>query len=297
MILNQEASPVWSSEDTARLTAAFRSIEMERERPLLVDPWSPLLAGDKGYQLVQRFPGQADSATGSIIRSLLVDEILEKLIGDGACDHVLCVGAGYDTRPYRLALPSNFRWTEFDLPDLIQRKTRLLDAVKPNCRVDRFDGQLFTPQFLQKILAESRRVAVIMEGFLIYQHRELVDQIARTLTKCPNIECWVTDLASSFMRRQFNLETQRNPKLNGINWRFAPEDPAISFRELGWEIRQTFSCLYKSRLLNRAIVDIEAARDLEARDVNPNLLSTVVVMRPGAVSHEQNLNYSMHHTF
>ena len=68
-------------------------------------PWPAKLAGDHGTQ----DPGDACRETfvgawSVVIRTVIIDNLIREAIGEGV-DTILNLGAGLDTRPYRMALP------------------------------------------------------------------------------------------------------------------------------------------------------------------------------------------------
>jgi O-methyltransferase involved in polyketide biosynthesis len=48
-----------------------------------------------------------------MIRTVIIDDRIKLAIGEGV-DTILNLGAGLDTRPYRMDLPKTLRWVEFD---------------------------------------------------------------------------------------------------------------------------------------------------------------------------------------
>lgn len=52
------------------------------------------------------------------IRTVAIDRLIVMAIENGV-DTVINLGAGLDTRPYRMKLPSLLRWIEVDFPHMI----------------------------------------------------------------------------------------------------------------------------------------------------------------------------------
>ncbi|MBK6674996.1 MAG: class I SAM-dependent methyltransferase [Proteobacteria bacterium] len=66
----------------------------------------------------------------------MIDDYLREAVANGV-DAVLNLGAGLDTRPYRLELPPTFPWVEVDLPHLIEFGNRRCATRCPRCRLQR----------------------------------------------------------------------------------------------------------------------------------------------------------------
>ena len=70
------------------------------------------------------------------IRTRIIDDLVREVVADGV-DMVLNLGAGLDTRPYRLALPSNLCWVEADCARITELKEARLVGEKPACKLER----------------------------------------------------------------------------------------------------------------------------------------------------------------
>ena len=63
------------------------------------------------------------------IRSRFLDELLPDTIAKHGIATVLSVGAGLDTRPWRLELPATLRWIEVDFPDMLDYKDAIMASA------------------------------------------------------------------------------------------------------------------------------------------------------------------------
>ena len=111
--------------DTARWVAIYRAIESERPDALFHDPFARRLAGERGERIAETMEFANRHAWSFVARTVVFDRLIEDSIASGA-DMVVNLAAGLDTRPYRMALPSNLPWIEVDLPDLLAYKIAVL---------------------------------------------------------------------------------------------------------------------------------------------------------------------------
>src|SRR5690349_6566052 len=105
--------------DTALMTAACRALETESEDGFVHDPFAARLAGERGFAILSALPYPEMMRFGLGIRSRFLDELLLETLASGRVATVLSVGCGLDTRPWRLALPSQLRWIEVDFADVL----------------------------------------------------------------------------------------------------------------------------------------------------------------------------------
>jgi O-methyltransferase involved in polyketide biosynthesis len=170
--------------DTARWVAALRARETRRPDAVFQDLLAPRLAGERGVQIARSFPQAALVEWGVVVRTSAIDRIiLEALQSD--VDTVINLGAGMDTRPYRLALPPGLRWIEVDFPSLLDAKQAALRDAQPVCRVERVALDLLNRSARRDLFAAcgaaSRNTLVITEGLVPYLSNDAVRLLAEDL--------------------------------------------------------------------------------------------------------------------
>jgi O-methyltransferase involved in polyketide biosynthesis len=70
------------------------------------------------------------------MRTRIIDAFIEHAIAQETTT-ILNLGAGLDTRPYRMDVPKHIRWIEVDYPKIVELKERLLSDDKPCCDLER----------------------------------------------------------------------------------------------------------------------------------------------------------------
>ena len=137
--------------ETAYLVAMYRALESERPDALFRDSMARLLAGGKGQILAEMLGAKKQAANIIATRTYLVDRTIEQLISTQQIDTVVNLGAGLDTRPYRLSVPPSLQWVEVDLPDILVYKETQLQDQKPICQLKRVRLDLVNLE-LRKVL-------------------------------------------------------------------------------------------------------------------------------------------------
>lgn len=112
---------------TAQWTAAARALESDREDSLFSDRFARELAGDVGFELLERYAG-AGTVPFLAIRTRFLDEAITTAISERGIRQVVFVAAGMDTRYLRLTWPEGTTLFELDRPALFEAKAELLPA-------------------------------------------------------------------------------------------------------------------------------------------------------------------------
>lgn len=174
------------------------------------------------------------------MRTVIIDDYIRQAIAEG-CDLILNLGAGLDTRPYRLELPPTLRWIEVDHPSIIDFKGRELANEKPRCNLQRVKLDLTNPtlrhSFLSETGASATRILVLTEGVVPYLTVNDAAALADDLAATPTIKYWIIDYFSAdAMKMLSRSDTQK--KLQNAPFQFFPTEWFEFFRSHGWKQKQ-----------------------------------------------------------
>lgn len=237
-----ETAEIGDVTDTALWVAAYRAQESERKDALFRDPHASLLIGDLGNKIAIRTQGSRYTAWSVVIRTLIIDRFIMKLVSEKAIDTVLNLGAGMDTRPYRLNLPSDLRWIEVDFQKIIEHKELKLKNEAPRCRLERLAMDLSVENsreaFLNQVSGQSQNVLVITEGVIPYLTNEEAASLAQSLYQKKNFNFWITEYYSpeilAFLRTPKRIEQMKNAP-----FLFYPQNWFQFFKDFGWNELET----------------------------------------------------------
>jgi methyltransferase (TIGR00027 family) len=226
--------------DTAFLVAHCRAAESARPDALFHDPLAARLAGEKGRAIAESFPTAAMTEWSVAIRTVIIDEFIRGAIARGV-GTVLSLGAGLDTRPYRLELPRELTWIEVDYPDVIELKEERLEGETPRCHLERVGLDLADVTARRALFARidslPGRVLVLTEGFIPYLEVEQVAALADDLRALPRVDSWVVDYLSPeshAYREQAGLDR----RMQQAQFKFKPADWFAFFAAHGWRTRE-----------------------------------------------------------
>ncbi|WP_170291942.1 class I SAM-dependent methyltransferase [Heliobacterium mobile] len=240
-----------NASETAYLMAYFRGKESRRHDALFCDPYAELLAGGRGEYLAKSSPYDKHGSLSVSVRTCILDEIILRLIKEYEVDTVLNLGAGLDTRPYRLNLPAIFRWIEVDLPDILVYKEEKLAGVKPVCELYTVRTDLSNDSAAKSLFSEvglgNKKVLVLSESLLTSLSEENVRTLAESLHQQTNFAWWLMDLMTPALSRLIFQS-----KVDDVSrFHFEPEEGPAFFATLGWEVAEIRSMVKEAHRLQR----------------------------------------------
>jgi Leucine carboxyl methyltransferase len=92
--------------DTAFMVAVYRAIETARPDALFHDFLADRLAGDHGRRIVASLRSSLLGPWSVVVRTCIIDDFYVAALAQGM-DTILNLGAGLDTRPYRMTVPGS----------------------------------------------------------------------------------------------------------------------------------------------------------------------------------------------
>lgn len=233
----KEDSTIHDISDTALWVATYRAIETERPDALFRDPLAAVLAGERGRAIAKEMPGGRYAEWSVIIRTRIIDEFILEKINEGV-DLILNLGAGLDTRPYRLNLPQSLRWIEVDFPNIIELKDSRLQNEKPICHLERVSLDLSIRSerkaFFSKIASEFKRVLVLTEGVIPYLTESSVSDLASDIHTHAEFQYWIAEYYGPDAKKYLSNASRRK-RLKNSPFQFFPPDWHMFFRLNGWK--------------------------------------------------------------
>lgn len=239
--------------DTARWIAYMRAVESERPDALFRDIYSRKLAGAAGEAIAQHLGSIEMISDGIAVRTALLDRLILERVQRDEVDLVLNIGAGFDTRPWRLELPAKLHWLDVDLPAILDHKADVLQERTTKCQYEALPADMMDASQRAAVLAAfpaARRVLVVTEGLLVYLKPIQVRELAEDLWDRPSCRWWLTDLVGP--RALLVLRQVWAVKLRANVFHFAPADSVRFFGKLGWQEHSFHSADEEARRLNRA---------------------------------------------
>jgi methyltransferase (TIGR00027 family) len=212
---------------------------METNKPNAIfhDPFSAKLAGDRGMKIIDSLPKRAFIGGWSVvIRTRIIDDFILDAIVEGV-DTILNLGAGLDTRPYRMELPESLRWIEVDYPHVIELKETSLSEESPQCRLERVRLDLSDVDarraLLNEVTGQSKKILVLTEAVTPYLTEDAVASLGADLKAQESIEYWAVDYFSP-ASYEYRRRSGMSKSMESAPFLFEPEDYFGFFLRIGW---------------------------------------------------------------
>jgi methyltransferase (TIGR00027 family) len=222
---------------TAFWIAHQRATETERAEPLFRDPWAAKLAGTRGAQIEQEIPNAQRHAWVNVTRIALLDRMIVEAVARDGIDRVVNLGAGLDTRPFRLELPAGVRWVDVDSPEILAHKASIMQSARPRCDYRSLSADLSVTaerqQTLDAIAEGAQRVLLITEGVLEYLEPAAVSALAGELYARSSFHAWLLNLVSPTLMERVQKTSKRLALANAAV-RFTPAESSAFFEPMGW---------------------------------------------------------------
>jgi methyltransferase (TIGR00027 family) len=239
--------------DTSLWIAAYRAQESARPDAVFNDPLAARLAGSRGVQMVAATPHTQAMGFAMAMRTSAIDRLIHVAIS-GGIDTVINLGAGLDTRPYRMQLPAHLKWIEVDFPQIIDYKTEILKAEKPVCKLQRISSDLSIQmerlELFTSLDSYAKRALIITEGVIGYLTNDQAAQLSKDLFAMPKFQYWIQDYRFGKYRRTKQSE-QMAKIVKNTPFRFEAEDPVAFFSNHGWKMVKNIFLLDEADTVGR----------------------------------------------
>lgn len=186
------------------------------------------------------------------VRTVAIDRLIHEALAAGV-DTVVNLGAGLDTRPYRLDLPKALRWIEVDFPHTIRWKDDALAGETPRCSLRRVPLDFSRRDDATRLYAglgkETSAALVVTEGVIPYLTNEQAGQLAEDLASVPTFRFWIQDYRRSGAGWRHTARLRK--ALANAPMLFEHSDPLAFFAERGWRVKHDIRALDEGERIGR----------------------------------------------
>lgn len=242
---------------TALFVAAVRARETKRKDSLFKDDLAVTLAGPEGLARLataERNPASnyhRDSFPYLEVRTRYFDDWIQGAVKGAGATQVVLLGAGMDSRAFRLKWPNGLTLWEVDTKELFSLKESRLRSVKaePKCERALVETDLSSPRWTRRLvqagLREDSPTVWLAEGLFQYLTEASVNQIlgsARSVSG-EGSAFGAEVISREYITRASNRSAMERRKETGTPWVFGADNPDELFLGQGWEVDETVGAL------------------------------------------------------
>jgi methyltransferase (TIGR00027 family) len=221
---------------TSQYVAAARAVEHKRADRLFSDPLAEKLAGKKIISEILPLIEEYEKRGKPMIevRTRFFDDFL--LASTTDIRQVIILGAGMDTRSFRLPWHPDTYLYEIDRPEVMQRKESLLGSTPAKCHRHSLAidlRQLWSEQLIETGFQPSKPSVWLLEGLLYYLTETEVRTLLRTIS---DLTAQGSKLGADLVNEKNKQEkNQRLDRRWAKLWQSGCDEPEKLFAEFGWQ--------------------------------------------------------------
>lgn len=218
--------------------------DAESVRPVCGDRYAHLFMCDYGARVYELFKEETNCNASILVRHRVIDELLQEQLAQRPDSCIITIGAGFDSRPYRL---HGGTWYELDEPQLITWKEERLPAGECSNSLQRISIDFASERLEDKLAAikPTGPVILVIEGVFIYLTEQEILQALTAFQKIFPDHVIICDLVSSDMVTQY--ATTLHAKIQALGTRFqAVERPETVFTLNGYCMRDGISIIERA---------------------------------------------------
>ena len=264
--------------DTAYYCCGNRMVDAQRDFSVVGDIYAKRFMDEQGHALFEPFISLTLPNITNIVRCRILDDWVRTELTRSPNTLVITLGAGFDSRPYRM---KGGRWVEIDESAIIDFKNHKLPVEECGNPLERLSIDFTRESLVEKLkpFEQKHLVIAVIEGVCMYlSEDELQSTLENFIRLFPNHSLFCDLMNRAFFDRFGRKPHERLAKIGGI-FTPRPVKPEQKFLELGYREMESVSIFRRAR-------DIGA---LKAIARIPNGLSWIMGFHPAL------RGYATHH--
>ena len=219
--------------------------DAELDKPVCGDVYARRFMNEDGLKILEKFKDETRPNTSNVARHRIIDDILRKELSANPDLCVVIIGAGFDSRAYRL---KGGTWVELDEPQVIAYKNDRLPAAEATNELHRIAIDFSTDSVEEKLsaFAGRRPVVVVIEGVFMYLDEATIKQLLQTLHRLFPQHKLVCDLMNRSFFEKYGRTIHEKLTGMGASFKFTADNPEEIFLQNGYRRIAVLSIVAKS---------------------------------------------------
>jgi len=231
--------------NTAFYCCGVRMQDAENENSVCQDGYAKNFMDARGLDILAAFKAEKNPNAGNVARHRIIDDIVRAELLDHPELQVILIGAGFDSRAYRLDGGS---WIELDEPQIIAYKNERLPIGQCKNKLQRIPIDFETESLADKlqVFASNKPVVIILEGVFIYLPEDVIQQTLQILHNLFPKHKLVCDLMDERFYKKYSYTLHRKFGDLGAHFKFTPSQPTAVFLNANYQLLEKQSIIGKA---------------------------------------------------
>lgn len=233
---------------TAFYCCGIRMADAESASPVCGDHLARRLMDERGLEVFRPFARFSAPNGSNVTRHRIIDDLLREALRPDPERLVVLVGAGFDTRAYRLGAG---RWVELDEPAVIAHKNERLPVAECPRPLERVAIE-FARQPIEAALARhagTTGAVVVIEGVIMYLDGAALRATLASLLRLFPAHRLICDLMTRRFFERYSRSIHREIAGLGASFQGLRDDPAAPIEALGYRSVGSLSIVGRAREL------------------------------------------------
>ena len=208
-------------------------LDAEHPRSLCNDQFAKRFMDERGMQIFAPFRSETMPNISNTVRCHIIDEAIRSQLIAHPDSLIISIGAGFDTRPYRI---KGGEWVEIDEPQIIEYKNEKLLIAECTNKLTRITISFSNHTLADKLEAyrQHKNIIIVIEGVFMYLENDAIEVTINQLQRLFPKHILLCDLMAKKMFDQFAQRVHNKLVKAGARFTARPENPAALFTQHGY---------------------------------------------------------------
>jgi len=236
---------------TAYYCCGVRMQDAESAHPVVNDTYARRLMGEEGLKYWEEFKNFKMPNAGNTARAYIIDNFLKEELLINPNSTVIIIGAGLDSRAYRL---NGGIWVEIDEQAVIDYKNETLPETECKNKLVRIPINFETEKLATKLSAYSgnKHILIVVEGVLMYLTDEQRNSLLQTVISLFPRHTLYCDLMTKKFFDKLGTPIHKKFAEYGATFKDLSVDPTALFLKYGYKQTAQVAMIEKANELGLA---------------------------------------------
>ena len=216
--------------NTAYYCCGVRMLDAAHAHSLCHDVFAKRFMDEPGMQIFAPFRSETLPNISNTVRCYIIDEAIRRQLIAHPDSLIITVGAGFDSRPYRLA---GGNWVELDEPQIINVKNEKLPIAECTNKLTRVSIDFSKETLVEKlaVYGQHQAIIIIIEGVFMYLQESAIADTLKQLQHLFPQHVLLCDLMTRPFFEKLAQSVHNKLVATGARFTARPDQPTDIFKQ------------------------------------------------------------------